>query len=59
MNFEVDQTIIDEVNTFVNKGSLVDFMNEQGLSISAMAVILQAIIHETDRIQDDLDTLEN
>lgn len=55
MKIEITQELLDEINTFINGGKLVNYMSEVGLSIEAMTVILQSVIGIVDNFQEKLD----
>lgn len=54
MEIEITQEILDEVNIVLNN-KLVSFLNNQGLSFSAMAFIVQSLINAIDNAQNHLD----
>lgn len=55
MSFDIDQSVLDEINIFVNKGTLVHFMSNADLSFEAMAFILQTLRNGVDAAQAALD----
>ena len=55
MKIEITQELLDEINTFINDGKLVNYMSEVGLSIEAMTIILQSVISTVDNLQEKLD----
>ena len=55
MGIDITQELLDEVNIFLNKGILVDCMNNDGLSVEAMSLILQSIISTVKDLQKRID----
>ena len=58
MEIVVTKQDIKEIHEFVEKGSLVQLMNDKGMSFGAMALILTAISNECDRILDEMNKEE-
>ena len=59
MEIVVTKQDIKEIREFVEKGSLVQLMNDKGMSFGAMALILTAIDNECDRILDEMNKENN
>lgn len=58
MTIEIDQTVLDEVNSVINT-KLVSYLNEAGCSFAAMAFIIQSLTAAVDEAQETLDEDEN
>ena len=54
MEIVVTKQDIKEIRKFVEEGSLIQLMNDKGMSFGAMALILTAISNECDRILDEM-----
>lgn len=54
MQFEIDKTDLQQVEKFATSGELVNFMNKEGLSFGAMALILDAIFEKVDEVKEKL-----
>ena len=54
MQFEIDKTDLQQVEKFATSNRLVDFMNKEGLSFGAMALVLDAIFEKIDEIKEKL-----
>ena len=59
MEIVVTKQDIKEIREFVEKDSLVQLMNDKGMSFGAMALILTAIDNECDRILDEMNKENN
>ena len=59
MEIVVTKQDIKEIREFVEKGPLVQLMNDKGMSFGAMAQILTAIDNECDRILDEMNKENN
>ena len=56
MEIHITQELLDEINTLINDGKFVDYLNSRGCSTEAMLMILQTIMKTVDYFQDQLDT---
>lgn len=54
MEVEVTRDTFRELDEFI-KGGLVQYMNEKGLSVAAMAVILDSLLKTIDNLKEVLD----
>lgn len=52
MQFEIDKTDLQQVEKFATSGELVSFMNKEGLSFGAMALVLDAIFEKVDEVKE-------
>lgn len=52
MQFEIDKTDLQQVEKFATSSGLVDFMNKEGLSFGAMALVLDAIFEKVDEVKE-------
>ena len=59
MEIVVTKQDIKEIRKFVEEGSLVQLMNDKGMSFGAMALILTTISNECDRILDEMNKEES
>lgn len=59
MEIVVTKQDIKEIRKFVEEGSLVQLMNDKGMSFGAMALILTSISNECDRILDEMNKEES
>ena len=58
MEIVVTRQDIKEINDFIERGPLVQLMNDKGMSFGAMALILTAISNECDRILEEMNREE-
>ena len=51
MNIMIDKQDLDDADEFVQSGELVDLMNDWGLSVGSMAIILNCLFEGFDKIR--------
>ena len=59
MEIVVTRQDIKEINDFIERGSLVQLMNDRGMSFGAMALILTSINNTCEEIMKKLEEEEN
>ena len=59
MEIIVTREDIKEINDFIERGSLVQLMNDRGMSFGAMALILTSINNTCEEIMKKLEEEEN
>lgn len=58
MEVEITPALIDEIKKFIASSDLVNCMNDYGLSVQAMMVVLQQFIECVNQMNDVLDEVE-
>ena len=56
MNIEITREDIEHAREFLNDFNLVQTMNDYGLTIGSMSIILNGIFSECDRIEQEMDS---
>lgn len=58
MEIEVTKKELEEIKKYASSGELVKNMNDNGLSVSAMALILDTLFTKIDEIENIMEELD-